>query len=168
MMPFAISLGANLEDRSAALQGAVDALAATDGVRVRDVSPVFETAPVGGPEQPDYLNAVVIGDTDLSPHALLAVAQSIEQEWHRTREVRWGPRTLDIDIITMGSTALDSADLTIPHPRAHERAFVCVPLLAVDPSACIGATPVAELVATLDSRGVAPADNVTLHIGEDS
>lgn len=166
MTTYAISLGANLSDRAAALQGAVDALAATPGVHVRAVSPVYETAPVGGPEQPDFLNAVVVGETTLTPRELLAVAQSIEQSWQRTRDVVWGPRTLDVDIITMESIDVDEPDLVVPHPRARERAFVCVPLHAVDPSAIIGDQPVAELIRTLDCDGVWLADGVTVNISD--
>ena len=124
MNPFIVSVGANLGDREAALQGALDALIATPGVKVTAVSRVYETDPVGGPEQPAYLNAVIAGETSLEPHELLICAQAIESEWHRTREVRWGPRTLDIDIITMGTAQLTSEVLTLPHPRAHERSFV--------------------------------------------
>jgi 2-amino-4-hydroxy-6-hydroxymethyldihydropteridine diphosphokinase len=152
--PFAVSVGANLGDRVAALQGALDALMATPGVTVTGFSAVYETDPVGGPEQPAYLNAVFVGETTLEPHALLTCAQSIETDWHRTREVRWGPRTLDIDIITMGAFVVTSDALTLPHPRAHERAFVCRPLLDADPSARIGDQSVAEIMTTLSVDGV--------------
>jgi len=101
------------------------------------VSSVYSTAPVGGPEQDDYLNAVVLVDIELSPHELLALAQRIEADHHRTREVRWGPRTLDVDLIALqdaeGEVIMDTADLTLPHPRAFERAFVCVPWTDVEP-----------------------------------
>jgi 2-amino-4-hydroxy-6-hydroxymethyldihydropteridine diphosphokinase len=119
---------------------------------------VYETDPVGGPEQPAYLNAVFVGETTLEPHALLTCAQSIETDWHRTREVRWGPRTLDIDIITMGAIEVTSDVLTLPHPRAHERAFVCRPLLDADPSARIGDQSVAEIMTTLSVDGVRLTD----------
>ena len=158
MNPFVVSVGANLGDRAAALQGALDGLMATPGVTVTAVSRVYETDPVGGPEQPAYLNAVVAGETTLKPHELLTCAQAIESDWHRTREVRWGPRTLDIDIITMGTAKVTSEVLTLPHPRAHERAFVCRPLLDVDPSARIGDESVADLVSTLSMDGVRPTD----------
>lgn len=132
-----LALGANLGDRLAALQGAVDALCAHGQVEVLAVSSVYSTAPVGGPEQDDYLNAVVLVDTELSPHELLALAQRIEADHHRTREVRWGPRTLDVDLIALqdaeGEVIMDTADLTLPHPRAFERAFVCVPWTDVEP-----------------------------------
>lgn len=157
MTPIALSIGANLGDRIGALQGAVDALTAAEGVRVTGVSAVFETDPVGGPSQPDYLNAVVVGETDLSPHALLELAHEIERQWDRTREVRWGARTLDIDIITMGDVAVSDATLQIPHPRAAERAFVVVPLADVDPHALIGDERVSVLVSRLDCSGVRPS-----------
>ena len=134
-----LALGANMGDRLTALQGAVAALAAADGVVVLAVSHVYSTEPVGGPEQDDFLNAAVLVDTDLNPHELLALAHRIEAEHHRTREVRWGPRTLDVDLIVMrgaeGEIVLDTDDLTLPHPRAYERAFVCVPWADVEPDA---------------------------------
>ena len=158
MSPFAVSVGANLGDRVAALQGALDALMATPDVTVTACSAIYETDPVGGPEQPAYLNVVFVGETTLEPHALLACVQAIESAWHRTREVRWGPRTLDIDIITMGETMVNSDVLTLPHPRAHERAFVCAPLLDADPSARIGEWSVAEIMTTLSVDGVWQTD----------
>ena len=158
MNPFVVSVGANLGDRAAALQGALDGLMATSGVIVTAVSRVYETDPLGGPEQPAYLNAVFAGETTREPHDLLSCAQAIESDWHRTREVRWGPRTLDIDIITMGTAKVDSEVLTLPHPRAHERAVVCRPLLDVDPSARIGDQPVVELMSTLSMDGVRLTD----------
>ncbi len=134
-----LALGANMGDRLAALQGAVDALAAADGVSVLAVSGVYSTDPVGGPQQDDFLNAAVLIDTDLTPHELLVLAHRIEADHHRTREVRWGPRTLDVDLIVMrtaeGEIVLDTEDLTLPHPRAYERAFVCVPWADVEPDA---------------------------------
>jgi 2-amino-4-hydroxy-6-hydroxymethyldihydropteridine diphosphokinase len=104
-------------------------------------------AELGGPEQPDYLNLVVSVETDLPPHDLLAHCQSVENSHHRKREVRWGPRTLDVDIITYGDTVLDDETLTLPHPRAHTRAFVLQPWAWMDPEAKLSGTPVAELAA---------------------
>ena len=135
MHEVALALGSNMGDSAAILQGAVDDLASVDGISVIAVSRAYETDPVGGPEQDAYLNAVALVVTDLDPWELLAVTQSIEQHWHRVREVRWGPRTLDIDILAVGEETVDSDDLVIPHPRAHERAFVLVPWLDVDPEA---------------------------------
>jgi 2-amino-4-hydroxy-6-hydroxymethyldihydropteridine diphosphokinase len=122
-----LGIGSNLGDRLAFLQGAVDGLAAADGIAVVAVSPVYETDPVG-PEQPDYLNAVVAVDTTLDAHALLAVGQRLEAEAHRVRGERWGPRTLDVDVLLFGDEHIDAPDLVVPHPRWHERDFVLAPL----------------------------------------
>lgn len=129
-----LGIGTNLGDRLAYLQLAVDALAAADGVRVVAASPVYETVPVGGPAQPDYLNAVVAVDTALSPRALLRLANTIEADAERVRTVRWGPRTLDVDVLLVGDEQVDEPDLVVPHPRMRERAFVLVPLADLDPA----------------------------------
>jgi 2-amino-4-hydroxy-6-hydroxymethyldihydropteridine diphosphokinase len=128
-----LGIGSNLGERLTYLQLAVDELAAADGVTVVGISPVYETAPVGGPEQPDYLNAVVAVDTSLTAHELLHIAQGIEAEADRVRTVRWGPRTLDVDVLLMGDERIDDPDLVVPHPRMAERAFVVVPLADLDP-----------------------------------
>ncbi len=136
-----LALGANLGDRAATLRAAVLELAAADGVDVVAVSDVVETDPVGGPEQPDYLNAVVVVRTTIPPRALLAVGQLVEQRHGRERQIRWGARTLDVDVLAFGppddpgEVVSDDADLTLPHPRAHERAFVLVPWAQVQPDA---------------------------------
>jgi 2-amino-4-hydroxy-6-hydroxymethyldihydropteridine diphosphokinase len=129
-----LGIGSNLGERLTYLQLAVDELAAADGVTVVGVSPVYETAPVGGPEQPDYLNAVVAVDTALTPHELLRVAHGIEADAERVRTVRWGPRTLDVDVLLVGDERVDDPDLVVPHPRMAERAFVVVPLADLDPA----------------------------------
>jgi len=148
-----IALGANLGDARAALQSAVAALPGA-GIEVRACSGVYETDPVGGPEQPVYLNAVVLGETELAPHALLRALQSIEDRHGRTREVRWGPRTLDLDIVTIDGVTMDEESLTVPHPRAADRGFVLVPWLEVDPGAVFpDGRRVADLVA-VDDAGV--------------
>ena len=150
-----IALGANLGDARAALSGAVDAIAVLPGVALLAESSVYSTAPIGGVEQPDYLNAVVIVDTTLSPRELLDRLHDIENAWHRTREVRWGPRTLDLDLIDFTGVTSDDLDLTLPHPRAHERAFVLVPWLEADPEAELtGFGPVAGLVPALGDQGI--------------
>lgn len=149
MRRVAFGLGANLGDRVAALQGAVDSLARH--LRAPMVSSVYETAPVGGPEQPDYANAVLVGDSDEPPAVLLARAHDAEALWLRTREVRWGPRTLDIDILAVGDEVSDDPGLLLPHPRAHERAFVLVPWAEVDPDAVVpGIGRVGDLVTRLE------------------
>ena len=150
-----IALGANLGDARAALSGAVEAIAGLPGVSMLAQSSVYSTAPIGGVEQPDYLNAVVIVDTMLSPRELLDRLHGIENAWHRTREVRWGPRTLDLDLIDYTGVTSDDPELTLPHPRAHERAFVLVPWLEADPEAELtGFGPVAGLIPALDDPGI--------------
>jgi 2-amino-4-hydroxy-6-hydroxymethyldihydropteridine diphosphokinase len=129
-----LGIGSNLGERLGYLQLAVDQLARADGITVVGVSPVYETAPVGGPEQPDYLNAVVAVDTTLTAHELLRIAHGIEAEAERVRAVRWGPRTLDVDVLLVGDERVDDPDLVIPHPRMAERAFVVVPLADLDPA----------------------------------
>ena len=128
-----LALGSNLGDRLANLQGAVDGLAATDGVSLVAVSAVYETDPVGGPVQDDYLNAVVEVTTTLDPHDLLAVCGRLEQEARRVRIERWGPRTLDVDVLLIDDLRIDTDDLEVPHPRMWERAFVLAPLHDVAP-----------------------------------
>lgn len=148
-----IALGANLGDRLAALEGAVDGLRATPGVEVVAVSSVYETEPVGGPEQPEYANAVVLVRATIPITALLERAHEIEKAWHRVRAERWGPRTLDIDIIDAGGAVSDDAVLTLPHPRAHERGFVIIPWLEIDPDAVlVGHGPIKDLA--VDATGV--------------
>ncbi|MFC6237045.1 2-amino-4-hydroxy-6-hydroxymethyldihydropteridine diphosphokinase [Longivirga aurantiaca] len=152
MTRVALGLGANLGDRLAALQGAVDLIAPLLADAV--VSAVYETAPVGGPaDQPDYANAVLAGDTDLDPHRLLLAAHDAEEAWRRTREVRWGPRTLDVDVLAVGDLELHDPDLVLPHPRAHERGFVLVPWAEIDPGFVIaGHGLVSDLAARATER----------------
>jgi 2-amino-4-hydroxy-6-hydroxymethyldihydropteridine diphosphokinase len=148
-----IALGANLGDRLAALEGAVDGLRATPGVEVVAVSSVYETEPVGGPEQPEYANAVVLVRATIRITALLERAHEIEKAWDRVRAERWGPRTLDIDIIDAGGAVSDDAVLTLPHPRAHERGFVIIPWREIDPDAVlVGHGPIKDLA--VDATGV--------------
>jgi 2-amino-4-hydroxy-6-hydroxymethyldihydropteridine diphosphokinase len=130
-----LGLGANVGDALETLTSAVYALADTDGVAVEDVSGIYETAPWGGVDQPPFLNAVVRIVTALPPHELLEECQLTEAAFgrDRDREVRWGPRPLDIDVLLYGDEVLDTPELTIPHPRLAERAFVLVPLLEVFP-----------------------------------
>ena len=166
MHEVALALGSNMGDSAVILQGAIDDLASVDGISLVGVSRTYETDPVGGPEQDPYLNAVVVAITDLDPWELLAVTQSIEQHWHRVRDVRWGPRTLDIDILAVDAETVDSDDLEIPHPRAHERAFVLVPWADVAPDAVIpGHGSVADLLEAVGTDGVRAAD-VALRLPE--
>jgi 2-amino-4-hydroxy-6-hydroxymethyldihydropteridine diphosphokinase len=130
-----LGLGSNLGDRAAHLQFALDGLAARAGTVVA-VSPVYETEPVGGPPQPDYLNAVVALDTELDPRRLLGVAKALEREAGRELDgaPRWSPRTLDIDILLLDDVRVSEPDLVVPHPRIHQRAFVLAPLADLAPN----------------------------------
>ena len=142
-----LALGSNLGDRLATMQAGIDDLAAAPGLDLRAVSAVFETSPVGGPGQPDYLNAVLLAVSALPGHDILRYTQAAEHAQGRVRTIRWGPRTLDIDIIAIDDEISDEADLTLPHPRAHERAFVLLPWHDVDPGATLpGFGPVAGLI----------------------
>jgi 2-amino-4-hydroxy-6-hydroxymethyldihydropteridine diphosphokinase len=128
-----LALGSNLGDRVAHLQRAVDEIRTERGVELVAVSRVYETEPVGGPDQDAYLNAVVAVETMLEPHELLALAQRCENDAQRVRAERWGPRTLDVDVLLYGDLELDDPALTIPHPRMWERGFVLAPLRDVAP-----------------------------------
>jgi 2-amino-4-hydroxy-6-hydroxymethyldihydropteridine diphosphokinase len=127
-----LALGSNLGDRLANLQRAVDLLAARPGLHLRRSSRVYETDPVGGPPQPDYLNAVMEVRTSLSARRLLDACLSVEQEMGRERSQRWGPRVIDVDMLTYGRNEIDQPGLTVPHPRMHERGFVLAPLLELE------------------------------------
>jgi 2-amino-4-hydroxy-6-hydroxymethyldihydropteridine diphosphokinase len=162
-----LALGSNLGDRRDILQGCVDAIAAIPEVEVMAVSPVYETVPVGGPPQPDYLNAVMLARTTLPSRVLLGRLHEIEAAFDRERSVRWGPRTLDIDIITVAGEVSADPELTLPHPRAHERAFVLAPWNDVDPDAVLpGRGPVATLLAAADRSGIRRAAAPALTPGE--
>jgi 2-amino-4-hydroxy-6-hydroxymethyldihydropteridine diphosphokinase len=131
-----ISLGSNLGDRGAALEAAVAALRTTAGVEVVAVSPFIETAAAGGPEnQSRFLNAAAALETDLEPLALLDVLQGIERRLGRERTVRWGPRTLDLDLLLYGERIVSTGRLRVPHLRLRDRRFVLEPLAAIAPEA---------------------------------
>jgi 2-amino-4-hydroxy-6-hydroxymethyldihydropteridine diphosphokinase len=150
-----LALGSNLGERLANLQGAVEALFGRPGLDFLAVSPVYQTAPVGGPEQPDYLNAVVTARTSLPARDILDRAHDVEQSLHRVRKEHWGPRTLDVDLIVVGDEVSDDPALTLPHPRAHERAFVLAPWHDIEPDAEIpGRGRIADLLAAADRSGV--------------
>jgi dihydroneopterin aldolase/2-amino-4-hydroxy-6-hydroxymethyldihydropteridine diphosphokinase len=173
--PVVIALGANLGSVQATLEAAVRQLAHVDGLRVIAVSDLFETDPVGGPEQPVYLNAVVLARTRLGAHALLTELRGIEADHGRVRETRWGARTLDLDLIQYGDPELDSdlvssdPELMLPHPRAHERAFVLAPWSAVDAQAVLrvdGAlVPVSELLARAEDTDAHAAEPAAVRPG---
>jgi len=134
-MKVVIALGSNLGDRKEILDAAVAALSKL--MTVKAVSTYIETDPVGGPDQPQYLNAVLVGDSELEPEALLREMQSIENSAGRVRLERWGARTLDLDLIVAGVIVQSNEFLTLPHPRAHERRFVLDPWLEIDPEAIL-------------------------------
>jgi 2-amino-4-hydroxy-6-hydroxymethyldihydropteridine diphosphokinase len=164
-----LSLGSNLGNRLETLQGAIDALEDTPGVRVKAVSPVYETQPwgVAADSQPSYFNAVVVLRTTLPPSSLLERAHAVEEAFHRVRDERWGPRTLDVDIVAYAEVVSDDPDLTLPHPRAHERAFVLVPWHDVEPEAQLpGRGPVAALLDTVTRHGVEPRKDLELRLPE--
>jgi 2-amino-4-hydroxy-6-hydroxymethyldihydropteridine diphosphokinase len=150
-----LALGSNVGDRLANLQAGVDQLRVAPGLRATNVSAVFETAPVGGPPQPDYLNAVLLAESRLASRSILDYCQSAERALGRVRAERWGPRTLDVDLIACDDEVSSDPELTLPHPRAHLRAFVLAPWFDVDPEAhLIGFGPVADLLAGADMTGV--------------
>ncbi len=135
-----VGIGSNMGDRSSHMDHAFRALASTAGIRLMRQSSIHETAPVGAPGQGPYLNAVSEISTDLSPHALLGALLHIESQRgrDRTREVRFGPRTLDLDMLIWDASLprfarIDAPGLTVPHPRMHERPFVLLPLAELDP-----------------------------------
>lgn len=161
-VPVVIALGANLGDAARRLDAAVDDLVG-DLAQVRR-APFVTSDPVGGPDQPRYTNSVITATTALSARALLARLHEVEARHGRVREVRWGARTLDLDLIQYGDPSVasdvlcDGADLVLPHPRAHERAFVLAPWSRVDPDAVLRVggdpVPVAELLAGLDTSDI--------------
>ena len=151
-----LGIGSNLGDRVSHLQRAVDGLASTSGIEVAALSPVYETAPVGGPPQPDYLNAVVAVDTTLSPRELLVLANRLEADADRVRKERWGPRTLDVDVLLVGDERVDDADLVVPHPRMTDRAFVLVPLADLEPEWATWIPPEHAEVRPTDIRLILP------------
>jgi len=165
-----LSVGSNLGDRLGTLQGCVQAIGDLPETDVLAVSPVYETAPVGGPAQPDYLNAVLVIETGLAPRDLLAATQRIEADFGRVRvegSERFGPRTLDIDIIGYDEQISNDPVLTLPHPRAHERAFVLAPWHDLDPAAQVpGRGPVADLLAVVTRAGVTPRGDLELRLPE--
>ncbi|WP_410537309.1 2-amino-4-hydroxy-6-hydroxymethyldihydropteridine diphosphokinase [Streptomyces sp. KL2] len=164
-----VALGSNLGNRMETLQGAIDALEETPGVRVRAVSPVYETEPWGVEpgSQPSYLNAVVLLRTTLPPGSLLERAHAIEEAYARVRDEHWGPRTIDVDIVAYQDVVSDDPGLTLPHPRCHERAFVLAPWHDVDPGAEVpGHGPVADLLGAVGREGVVRRGDLELSLPE--
>jgi 2-amino-4-hydroxy-6-hydroxymethyldihydropteridine diphosphokinase len=150
-----IGLGSNLGDRAENLRGGLSAVLDRADIEAVAVSGVYRTDPVGGPPQREYDNAVLIARTVLPARAVLDRCQAVEARFGRVRELRWGPRTLDLDIIVYGDDVSDDPELTLPHPRAHERAFVLIPWLEADPDAVLpGHGRVADLLAVRGWAGV--------------
>lgn len=164
-----LAIGGNLGDRLTNLQTAVDSLADTPSLTITWLSPVYETAPLlaeGAEPQDDYLNAVLGVTSALPPDMLLMRTQAIEEALGRTREVHWGPRTIDIDIVQVDELVSDDAELTLPHPRAAQRAFVLAPWHDVRPEDVLtGVGPIAELLAALGgaaAQGAVRRDDLEL------
>ncbi len=155
------SLGSNLGDRYEYLQGAVNHLRATPGLELVAISSVYETTPVGMQDQPDFLNLVVLAQSSLASTVMLERALAIEDAFDRVREVAGGPRTVDVDLIAVDDRRINNEMLVLPHPRAHERAFVLVPWLEVDPEArIVGKGAVSQLVSSVDVAGVKRRDDL--------
>jgi 2-amino-4-hydroxy-6-hydroxymethyldihydropteridine diphosphokinase len=150
-----LALGSNLGDRLATLQRAVDALSREPGIRVEASSRVWETEPVG-PPQPRYLNAVLRIVADLEPIELLGACLRVETALGRVRRERWGPRTLDVDVLLYDQRTVDEPELQVPHPRMHERAFVLAPLLELEPEPMLPGGRRVTDVAPVDVGSVVP------------
>jgi len=148
-----IGLGANLGDRAAMLRAAVEQLAAEPGIEVVAVSPLHETEPVGYTDQPRFLNAAAAVETELLPRDVLDRLLGIERRLGRTRDgPRFGPRTIDLDLLLYGNERIDEPGLEVPHPRLHERLFALEPLLELDPQLELpGRGPLEEIVRGLQS-----------------
>jgi 2-amino-4-hydroxy-6-hydroxymethyldihydropteridine diphosphokinase len=160
-----LAIGSNLGERLNNLQGAVNTLADTPEVWVTAVSPVYETAPIDAPEgSKDFLNAIVLADTTLSARTLLERALAVEDAYGRERTDEAGaPRTLDVDLIVVGDRRSNDEDLVLPHPKAHERAFVLAPWNDVEPDAeLLDLGPVADLLASTAGQTITLRDDLSL------
>lgn len=150
-----IGLGSNLDDPRRQLDRALQALAREPDITLQQVSSYYRTAPWGVTDQPHFVNAVARLDTRLSPLALLDVLRRLEHQAGRERLERWGPRVLDLDLLLFGETCCDTAQLQLPHPRMHERAFVLVPLAELEPGLVLGRHgSVSGLLARIGRQGV--------------
>lgn len=149
-----IALGSNMDSPHSQLDSALEAIAQHPHMQLTGVSSRYQTPPIG-PQQPDFINAAAELSTDLSPLALLDALQAIEQQQNRVRNIHWGPRTLDLDILLYDNLVLESERLTIPHPRLSERAFVLVPLTDLNPQLALpSGETVAELLANCSQQGI--------------
>ncbi|MCM3639480.1 2-amino-4-hydroxy-6-hydroxymethyldihydropteridine diphosphokinase [Sporosarcina luteola] len=149
-----LSIGSNIGDRLHHLKEAVRALHSHEGIDVTKVSSIYETAPVGYTEQADFLNLAVSIATSLDPFELLAACQQVENGLGRVREIRWGPRTVDLDILLYNNDNIEAENLIVPHPRMGERAFVLVPLLEIAPAIGHPVTGIPFTVEVPDEEGV--------------
>lgn len=156
------SVGSNLGDRIGNLQGAVDAIRDTPDVIVVEVSSVYESPAAGAPEgSPDFLNLIILAETTLEPRTLLERAQAVEDAFGRERGEQNAPRTLDVDLIVVGTTETDQPDMKLPHPLAHERSFVLAPWVEVDPEAELpGRGRIGELLGQIDLGGLTLRDDL--------
>lgn len=162
----ALGLGGNLGDVAAAFVYALRRLRDAPGVGVPRISSVYRTPPWGKRDQPDFLNMAALIETTLPARQLLALCLDIERGMGRRRLERWGPRTLDIDILTYGEARIDEPDLTIPHPRIAERTFVLAPLAEIAPRLTIGGQEAGALLALADRAGVALDPRATASVRE--
>jgi 2-amino-4-hydroxy-6-hydroxymethyldihydropteridine diphosphokinase len=153
-MKAVVALGSNLGDRFDYLQIAVNEINSLTDIEISEISSVYETLPVGGPEQGNYLNAVVTLNTKFEAEELLLKLLLIELNLGRQREIAWGPRTIDLDLIWFEDQTINLENLVLPHPRAHERCFVIKPWLEIEPKARIGNTEIREFLKDLDCSGV--------------
>lgn len=153
-----LSLGSNIGDRLGYLQSAVDAMRPS----LVKLSSVYETAAFGTEPQDPYLNAVIVASAEVDVRSWLDQARSVEAAAGRRRERRWAPRTLDVDVVVVDDIVSDDPEFTLPHPRAHERAFVLVPWLEIDPLAALPGAPVSDLLQGLDTSGVRRRDDLAL------
>ena len=156
-----LALGGNLGDVATQFSRALQSLEEAEGVTLIARSRVYRTPPWGVTDQPDFLNMAAEIETNLSPRALLELCLRIETDSGRVRDRRWGPRNIDIDVIAYGDVAMDEADLTIPHPRAHERAFVLAPLADVADDLILQGRRVSAWLAQTDASGVRVDENAT-------
>lgn len=161
-----LGLGSNLGDRFANIQEAVNRLSRSSGIAVTRVSAVYETTPVGGPDQPDYLNAAIALETSLEADRLLDICIETEQKMGRVRGERWSARIIDIDILLFGGSHIKTDSLTVPHPRMLERGFVLVPLADIAPDVVhpLKKLTVNELVRECDVSGIVKLNNYGLTI----
>jgi 2-amino-4-hydroxy-6-hydroxymethyldihydropteridine diphosphokinase len=149
-----LSLGSNMGAREDNLKRAVDYLDAHESINVKSVSAYYETEPWGYTDQEAFLNIALGIETALSPEALLGICQEVEEALKRVRKIHWGPRTIDVDILTYGAYTSQSAELTIPHPRMTERGFVLVPLAEIAPELIINGKKVLDWLSEVDQTGI--------------